>query len=165
MKILFLTLFAVCFHPNVEPTLRELRSCYRQAVTQKSAAEKFDQLLATVDTGAAPVLLGYKGACEMIQAKYALNPIAKLFKFRKGKSLLELAVSRDTLNLETRFLRFSIQSNIPALLNYKDEMIKDKCFLMNHAGSSKDQELKEMILNYFVVTNTLTEVKIKKIKN
>jgi hypothetical protein len=165
MKLLFLSLLFIRLHLAPEPTLAELRNCYRQAATQKTVAKKLDQLLAMVDTNAAPVLIGYKGANEMIQAKYVINPIAKLSKFNRGKDFLQLAINRDTSNLETRFLRFSIQSNIPVWLNYKDEMIADKHFLIDHFSRSKDQELKDMIIGYFIATNTLTEIEIKKIKN
>lgn len=165
MRFLLLTLFTAVLPCITAPTLSEMRNCYQLAAIQKAAAEKLDQLTLNIDGSAAPVMVAYKGANEMVQAKYVFNPITKLSRFQKGKALLQLAVSRDSLNLETRFLRFSIQCNTPSLLNYNSEMAADKRFLMNKSGNCQDKVLKEMIVNYFAATNILTVTELKKIKN
>jgi len=89
----------------------------------------------------------------MIQAKYSLNPIIKLEKFNRGKELITKALNRDTLSLEMRFIRYSIQSNLPAFLGFHDEMYTDKRFLVDNVKISNDPELKEMIINYLSATN------------
>ncbi|CAN5243518.1 hypothetical protein BH09BAC6_BH09BAC6_00440 [soil metagenome] len=165
MKLLLIAFFTVFLYQTTKPTLSELRSCYQQAGIKKAAAEKLNQLTALVDSGSEPVLIGYKGANEMLQAKYILNPITKLSRFNKGKTLLQMAIKRDTTNLEIRFLRFSIQSNIPSFLNYNAEMIPDKQFLIANTPRSKDEGLKEMIVKYFIAANTLTNTELNNIKN
>lgn len=107
-----------------------IRKLYHSAANVKQDALHLNQLMLAVDTTAPPVLVCYKGANEMIQAKYTLNPIVKLAKFNKGKALLIKAIGRDTLNLEMRFIRYSIQSNLPGFLNYNDELDADKRFLV-----------------------------------
>lgn len=114
---------------------------------------------------AAPVLICYKGANEMIQAKYTLNPISKLEKFNKGKELIKKAFSRDTLNLEMRFIRYSIQSNLPAFLGYHDDLGKDKQFLLDNTINTKDLELKEMIFNYLSALSVIKPDELKQLKN
>lgn len=165
MKFLLLTLLTAVLPCIPEPTLGEIRNCYQAASIQKAAAEKLNQLTLNIDSSAAPVMIAYKGANEMVQAKYAFNPMTKLSRFNKGKALLQMAVSLDSLSLETRFLRFSIQSNIPSLLNYNGEISTDKQFLMNNTSICQDRGLKDMILNYFAATHTLTEAELKKLKN
>lgn len=164
MKVVMLTLFSLGFLATL-PTLHELRSTFQCAVKQKADAEKFEKLVAQIDTSAVPAFIGYKGVNEMIQAKYVLNPLTKLNKFNKGKSLLQLAVNLDTLNLETRFLRFSIQSNCPGFLNYSGQLMGDKKFLIDQLMDCNDEELKTMIYNYLITSNSLTAIEIKKLKN
>ncbi|MCO5949859.1 hypothetical protein [Mucilaginibacter flavidus] len=125
-----------------------IRKLYHSAANVKQDALHLNQLMLGVDNTAPPVLVCYKGANEMIQAKYALNPIVKLTKFNKGKALLIKAIGRDTLNLEMRFIRYSIQSNLPAFLNYNDELDADKRFLVDNTKNNRDPELREIIYNY-----------------
>ena len=129
--------------------IHQIRELYHRAAEVKQDARKLNNLMFQVDTAAgAPVLICYKGANEMIQAKYTLNPVNKLEKFNKGKDLIKKAFSRDTLNLEMRFIRFSIQSNLPSFLGFRDNLEQDKRYLLNNTKTSKDPELQEMIFNY-----------------
>ena len=101
----------------------------------------------------------------MIKAKYSFNPIAKLNQFNKGKQLIQKAFSRDTLNLEMRFIRFSIQNNLPSFLGYRDNLDQDKRFLLNNTKASKDPELQEMIFNYLSGFTTIKPEELKQLKN
>ncbi|WP_428331484.1 hypothetical protein [Mucilaginibacter sp.] len=146
--------------------ISKIRGLYHSAPVVKQDARQFYQLMLGVDSSAAaPVLICYKGASEMIQAKYALNPIAKLDKFNKGKALLKKAISRDTLDLEMRFIRFSIQSNLPAFLGYHDELETDKRFLLDKTKDNKDPELKEIIYNYLSSLPIIKPEELKQLKN
>lgn len=127
----------------------KIRQLYINAAGNKQEALQLDQLMVPVDTdSASPLLICYKGANEMIQAKYALSPIVKFKKFNKGKALITKAISRDTLNLEMRFIRYSIQSNLPAFLPFHNELDDDKRFLQKNTNDCKDPDLKNMIFNY-----------------
>lgn len=149
MKVLLLIyLLRMNFQVVQKPDIGTVRKLYHSAANVKQDALRLNQLMLEVDINAAPVLVCYKGANEMIQAKYALNPFVKLAKFNKGKALLIKAIGRDTLNLEMRFIRYSIQSNLPAFLNYGDELGADKRFLVNNTKHNNDPELREIIYNY-----------------
>ena len=165
MKWLLLVSITIFLHQSAKPTLNELRNCYQQAATQKMAAEKMDQLAMLIDTNSEPVLIGYKGVNEMLQAKYSWNPISKWNRFNKGRTLLQLAVKRDNTNLEIRLLRYSIQSNIPSFLNYHAQIVTDKHYLILNTPHSNDKRLKEMIINYFASTHNLTTTELNNIKN
>jgi hypothetical protein len=146
--------------------LHQIRALYHHAPEVKRDALQLNQLMLQVDSGtAAPLLVCYKGANEMIQAKYTLNPMMKLEKFNRGKVLIKKAIARDPLNLEMRFIRYSIQSNLPAFLGYRDELDTDKQFLLDKTRYSKDLELKEMILNYLSALPVIKQDELKKLKN
>ena len=146
--------------------LHEIRMLYKHAPEAKHDALQLNQLMLQADSAtAAPVLICYKGANEMIQAKYTLNPVNKLEKFKQGKDLIKTAFSQDTLNLEMRFIRYSIQSNLPAFLGYHDDLGKDKQFLLYNTRDNKDPELKEMILKYLSALPGITPDELKQLKN
>ncbi len=144
MKLLFLFFILQTTYP--QSTV--LRKLYTFAVAQKDSADRFTGLLAPVGDQSAPVLRCYKGVASMVQARYAPNPLTKLALFRKGKAWIEGAVNADTTNLEMRYLRLTIQDNLPAILNYKDAILQDRRYLQAHIGEEKDDDLKNIINIY-----------------
>lgn len=57
------------------------------------------------------------------------NPISKLKTFNEGKKNLESAIKKEPYNPEIRFIRLSIQKNIPSFLGYKENIENDTEFL------------------------------------
>jgi hypothetical protein len=166
MKLLLMVIVTAIISRNMEqPTLHDLRRLFLQAGTQKDAAQKMQGLLTGVDTMAAPVMLGYRGASDMMQAKYAVNPLTKMKKFNEGRTWITNALNRDSMNLEVRFLRFTVQCNAPALLGYHDQVQIDKQFLMKYTATNADAELKGMIINYLTTSAVCTEDELKKLRN
>ena len=147
------------------PDLHQIRILYHTAAEVKKDAQQLNKLMLQVDSSALPIVVCYKGANEMIQAKYAINPITKLDKFNRGKNLIQKAFTRDTLNLEMHFIRYAIQSNLPAFLNYHDELDKDKHYLLDNTKASKDPELQDMIFNYLSGLAVITPEELKQLKN
>ena len=167
MKVLFWVCLIPCYL-NILQTfdMSKIRLLYHGAPEVKQDAVLLNKLMLQVDSGTStPALLCYKGANEMIQAKYALNPIAKLEKFNKGKKLIKRAFDRDTSNLEIRFIRFSIQKNLPAFLGYHDELETDKLFLLKNNKNNKDPQVKEMIFNYLSALGLVENEETKQLKN
>lgn len=122
-------------------SLDEIRKTFRIAVESET---KTQELL--LHTGSAtPLRQGYTGAATMLMARHTLNPMAKLNYFEKGKTLLEDAIQRDPQNIELRFLRFCIQSNIPALLAYHHNKPEDYSHICNALSKLHDNNLRQMI--------------------
>lgn len=65
------------------------------------------------------------------------GPYDKLSTFNQGKNLLEKAISKAPQNAELRFLRFSVQDNVPWIVNYSDQLEEDAAFLLNVIKSKK----------------------------
>jgi hypothetical protein len=129
LKVLcFCSLFAFCL-PATALDIEALRLKFYESINEKSAAKKFLEELEKIDKGDYPLIIGYRAAVKMIMAKHTLNPIYKYIYFVEGKKLLEAAVSKDSNNIELRFIRLSIQTNVPAFLGYKSELEKDKDFV------------------------------------
>ena len=162
-KLLIFTTILMSMLFKAEPKIEVVRSLFYQATEDKAAAQKFSRALAVVDNNSSPVLQCYKGVAEMIQAKHVFNPFSKLSKFKNGKTLIEKSISRDPNDLELRFLRFSIQSNLPGFLNYDAQIGSDKMRLLSGFGSIKDVALKKTIFDYLSASKYCTEEELKKI--
>lgn len=103
------------------------------------------------------VLFGYKGASNMIMAKYKLLPTTKLSYFNEGKKILEKAIKLAPNNVELHYLRLSIQLNIPSFLGYSSHIDSDKKILIQHIKSntlSATSDLEKRIIN-FLLSNKL----------
>jgi hypothetical protein len=146
--------------------INKVRMLYQRAPEIKRDAIQLNRLMLQVDSGKdAPVLVCYKGANEMIQAKYAFSPVNKFEKFNKGKELIKKAISRDTVNLEIRFIRYTIQSNLPTFLGYHDELDTDKRFMLYNTRNCKDPELKKIIFNYLSTSSVIKPEELKQLQN
>ncbi len=60
--------------------------------------------------------------------------------------MLDKALDADAENVELRFLRFTIQTNVAAFLWYSDSINKDKVFILNLFSRIKDPLLKNIML-------------------
>ncbi len=67
----------------------------------------------------------YKGTATAMYAGTLSSVFSKYAFFKRGKALLEEAVSRDPQQAEIRFLRFAIQSETPSILGYTGNITED----------------------------------------
>ncbi|MFD2872318.1 hypothetical protein ACFS5N_07570 [Mucilaginibacter ximonensis] len=123
-----------------------IRTAYVAAATHKSGLLHLKKILAAAP--ADPLINCYRGAAEMIEAKYALNPLNKLSAFDKGKQLIEQAIAADSDNVECRFIRYGIQRNLPAVLSYHSHLKNDSTLINNRLDTITDQDLKKRIINF-----------------
>ncbi|RQP10319.1 MAG: hypothetical protein EAS48_07550 [Chryseobacterium sp.] len=121
-----------------------LRANYSRAVTDKTLCNRMITDLRQSNRSA--VAGAYYGALLCVRAKHSLNPMQKLQSFNAGKAALEAAVARVPKNVEVRFLRLSIQQNIPRFLNYRSDVDEDRRYLAAHMHKITSVELKSMIL-------------------
>jgi hypothetical protein len=150
---------AVCllitsYYQHTNPSVKQLRPVYKNAATDKKAAENLKGLLAKTETNAPATIVCYKGVANMLIAKYSSNPMTKFKMFSAGKTLITEAVSRDTLNVETRLLRFTMQYHTPAFLGYRSNLDADRFFLTKNLSHIKDEELKDMVEKMLLITKS-----------
>lgn len=128
--------------------LQVVRDMYAKAVEDKEVARTLLQQLKQAPKN--PVINGYLGAVTVIQAKHAINPFVKLSYFNSGKKILENAISSSPQNVELRFLRYGIQLNAPAFLNYRSNREADRDFLVKslREGRVIDRQLKSMLESF-----------------
>ncbi len=136
-----------------------LRRHYEQAAADKAAGERFYQLLANYDQPNA-LVLGYKGAAQAIRARDA-SMFNKLTYVQDAARTFEQAVGLDPQNAEIRFLRFSVESNLPGFLGLSQHVEEDKAFLLSAAlaypKSGLDAEAFRTVRDFLVARGHVSE--------
>ena len=140
----------------------EIRNLHEIAANDKVANKKLITLLAPVKNDDA-LLTGYKGAAIMMEANHVFNPITKLSRFKKGKGLIENAIKKDISNLELRYIRLTIQTNVPSFLGYSNAIEADKKIIIQQLSELKDKDLRNRIVNYLYFAKICTNEELKKI--
>ena len=69
----------------------------------------------------------------------------KLFYFQKGKKILESSIKKKPNSVELRFLRYTIQKNLPRFLFYYNHLDKDLIFVINNINSITDKKTQKYI--------------------
>ncbi len=130
------------------PGIEDVRILFHKAESSQKVCVELIELLKPYNDKNNALFLGYRASATMMMAKHLINPFSKLSYFKKGKLMLEKAIEFDQKNVELRFLRYTIQTNVPSFLNYSEDKERDKLFLVQSLNSLKDQKLKNIISNY-----------------
>jgi len=132
--------------------IKEVRKMFHRSVNSEQECKKLIQILEPFNVKINPLYSGYQAGAIMLMAKHVINPFSKLSYFKKGRIMLEKAINTDKNNVELRFLRYTIQTSVPAFLNYSQNKKQDKEFLISSLASLEDHELKQAINNYLKKT-------------
>ncbi|WP_291725121.1 hypothetical protein [Bernardetia sp.] len=127
---------------------KEVRKKYFDAIGNERKIEKLLQELKQIKNPS-PILLAYRAACESMIAQFAWNPYTKLSQVNKSFDFFEKAIQEDTQNVEVRFLRFSVQHNVPDFLRKNREFEEDKDVLVQHFDEADfDKNFRQFIIGY-----------------
>lgn len=139
--LFFLLTGTVCQAQNV--VMESVRNNYKKAVYEKNICQNMIELLnKNTDKN---VHIAYLGAFQTIWAKHINNPVAKLNTFNKGKNNIEKAIKAEPDNVEIRFVRLSVQKNLPSFLGYKQHIEEDEKFIRTNSKNIRSVTLKKMI--------------------
>lgn len=142
-----------------------LRRQYEQAAANKEAGEKFYNQLHDYK-GQDALVLGYKAASEAIKARDA-SMLNKLTYVQQAAQTFEQAVALDPANAEIRFLRFSVESNLPAFLGLSKHVDEDKAFLLTaalqHPRSGLDEEAFRTVRGFLVGRGHVSEAQAEQL--
>jgi hypothetical protein len=117
-------------------------------VIQGKDAKSIQKLISTLDQSTASSdRTAYLGALTMKSATLKETPKEKMEVFKKGKDLLEKAITANKKNTEYRFLRLIIQENAPKILKYSSNKTDDAAWIKEHY-SSCSSEIIQVIKNY-----------------
>lgn len=142
-----------------------LRRHYEQAAASKEASDKFYDLLHKYNEPNA-LVLGYKAASEAIKARDA-SMLNKLTYIQQASRTFEQAMALDPSNAEVRFLRFSVESNLPPFLGLSKHVEEDKAFLLDaalqHPRSGLDEEAFRTVRGFLVGRGHVSEAEAQQL--
>lgn len=125
-------------------SLTEVRKLYVQAANSEEVHAQLYEQLKNIGPDQ-PVLYGYRAAIHMMSAEYTYNPYSKYRYFKEGKEMIESVINSNPASLELRFLRLSIQLNVPDILDYSDNIETDRSIILKGYSTISDKELKQRI--------------------
>ena len=120
----------------------------RDLFTKVDKDEKFNlelQKITQYATTNTPIAYGYKALYYFMNAKYEFWPTDKLENFAQGKNRLESVIQLYPNEPELRLIRYSVQYNVPSLLNYKDRLEEDRTVLKRAVLNSKYKNISTLI--------------------
>ncbi|PIY10784.1 MAG: hypothetical protein COZ18_05355 [Flexibacter sp. CG_4_10_14_3_um_filter_32_15] len=132
---------------------KEVRKKYFEAIGNERKIERLLKKLRDIENPSS-LLLAYRAACESMMAQFSWNPYIKLAQVTKSFDFFEKAIKNDSQNAEIRFLRFSVQHNVPDFLRKNREFEEDKDALLenlkqtNFAQADFDTEFAQFIIGY-----------------
>ena len=125
--------------------ITEVRAFYDKAIYSEKEAIK---LCANFESSTDIIEQGYVAATIITRAKFVFNPYKKYAFFEQGKLKLEALLAKYPDDIELRYIRYMIQTNIPSFLGYKSAIKSDRVFLTAQVNTLKDQDLKTRITAY-----------------
>ncbi|MCG8581945.1 MAG: hypothetical protein MI866_18605 [Bacteroidales bacterium] len=78
----------------------------------------------------------YIEAANMRMAKYTANPIKKMKYFNDGKKQLELYIDKNPFDIEARYVRALVQSEVPNFLKYNEQFNSDVSYILKNIDNS-----------------------------
>lgn len=109
---------------------------------------------------------GYFAAMLFMKSKFVKFPLTKFSYFKKGKSKLDGIIMEFPANIELRYIRFMLQSEMPNFLGYNNNIEEDFKLIINGMLSSNNSNIfKVKMLNNMLLISNITGVQSEKIKN
>jgi len=107
------------------PSPKVVRKQLLLALENRKLTDSLDKVFAAAPNKS-PLNLCYFGVIQALKAKHAWNPYYKVKYLNDAEKVLQTAVSREPDNMEIRFMRFSIEHNVPGFLGYTKHLVADR---------------------------------------
>ena len=125
--------------------INSVRNLFLEAYISESSCEQLGKKIDELKYDQSILLKGYEACYYFIKCKFTNNSMDKFFYFRKGKKILEYSIKKNPNSVELRFLRYTIQKNLPRFLFYYNHMDKDLIFVINNINSITDKKTQKYI--------------------
>ena len=166
--LVFLTLF------NMELVVQgqsakvlELRKAYKAALKDAKEAEDFYRKLAD-QKGSDPVEMAYRAASQALMAKNSKVLNKKMSYLKASDKIFHTAIEANPGNIEIRFLRFAIGTNLPSFIQNDQSIEDDKETLIENLPKAAEygigKEFKKEILEYVFNSGKCSKEEEKKLK-
>jgi len=155
MKKIFLIficlIYTLLVHAN--GSIELARKEFKKAVFNDKVTNEVYQVLVSSKTQD-PLTQAYVAYFTALKARHVTSPYEKIKHVRSFDLTIKKAVALAPNNLEIRFLRFSIQDQLPTYLGYSKELAVDKKMILQQIQSQKvdvpatfKKDMKAVLLN------------------
>ncbi len=103
----------------------------------------------------------YHGAAQCAKAQFYINPISKYNQCKKGLDIINNAANKHSNVLEVRYVRFTIETNLPSIMPFTDHQKADKAFVLANINAQHSNYLR--IKSFLLKYGNLTESEKKKL--
>lgn len=151
----FILICSILFSANINST----RDLFFSGNSENINTKLFE-LTKSAKLDQSPVRYAYNGLAIMRKAEYTYNPYKKLSFFNQGKKKIEAAIARNKTNSEIRFIRLSVQSNIPDFLGYSGDINADKRIIIqaiNNGILSSNQSFNNNVIEFLFSNNLISK--------
>ncbi|KAA3648501.1 MAG: hypothetical protein DWP98_08660 [Bacteroidetes bacterium] len=152
-KILFIVFaFFLCTSAvnSQDALLDKLRPEYMKALHDIDLAPAVYLKFEAIENPSAKIL-AYKGALEAIMTRTTWNVFKKIGYLNKSQLSFNKAVELEPNNVEVRFMRLSVEHEIPSYLGYSTHMEEDKAFVVKHIAKFNPMNLDQQIMKEILV--------------
>jgi hypothetical protein len=139
-------------------------------ITALDSKKTTDSLYTSLSSVKSPSALtnAYMGTLEALKAKHAWNPYYKIKYLNDCQKTFKAAVTRDPHNIEIRFMRFSIEHNVPGFLGYTKNLEADKNEIIKQLGNKHyaqaDEALVKTIIDFLIESKRCTAAETHSLK-
>ena len=149
--------------PDVKQVRKQLVLAINSGHTTDSLFAKLDEL-----NHKPPLILAYLATLDALKAKHTWNPYNKIKYLNLCQRRLKDAVNGDPHNVEIRFMRFSIQHNVPGFLGYGTDLLTDREEMIRQLErknyGSADKELTISIIRFLLESKRCTPAENLKLR-
>jgi hypothetical protein len=142
-----------------EANLHAIRKLLVSAVSSSKITDSLYESLTAIKHPSG-LINGYIGTLEALKAKHAWNPYNKIKYLRNAEKIFQEAVAHDPQNIEIRFMRFSVEHNVPGFLGYNKNLTADRQEIIKQLDkkhySFADVRLVKTIINFLLDSKTCT---------
>lgn len=107
-----------------------------------------------------PLITGYIGAVQALKAVHVFNPFTKLKYLNQAEKTFAQAIAAEPHNIEIRFMRFSVEHNVPGFLGYGKHLEADRQEIISQLKKKNyktaDSELITTVVRFLVDSERCT---------
>lgn len=141
ITFLFTILNIFAYSTNIE----KIRELYTKAYLSELNCKLFGENL-TKEKKTCSLIEAYTGCYFLMKCKFTKKPLQKINYFVAGKTNIEQAIKMNPKSVELRFLRYSVQRQLPRFLFYFSELNNDLQFIRENVNKIKNQQTKKFII-------------------
>jgi hypothetical protein len=164
-SLLFLTLL---LQTEYTYKVEDLRQIYLQAANDEKAYEPLARHLARY-RGNDIMVQAFQAGITGVGAKYTSGLYSKLKHVRASAHQFEKVVAKDPHNPEIRFLRYTIEYNVPRYLLMSGHLAEDRKIiissLLTYPRSGLDPDAAKIMRDYFLRGEHCNEAERRQLRN